>query len=80
MLWTGTLWEDVAYERAPVVYVSDAAHPAAMRAGNNPIFAKVTSADEGALQLAENDAVRVRTAFSQARTLGDGTVVVVVDP
>ncbi|MCO4747745.1 MAG: hypothetical protein KC912_23310 [Proteobacteria bacterium] len=79
-LWTGTLWEDVAYERAPVVYVSDAAHPAAMRAGNNPMFVRAASAEPSVLELADDDAVRVRTAFSEARTLGDGTVVVVVDP
>lgn len=80
ILWSGALWEDVAYERAPAVYVSDAAHPAALRAGNNPLFATVVGTAEGTLQISDEDAVRVRTAFGRSRTLGDGKVVVVVDP
>lgn len=79
-LWNGTLWEDVAYERAPVVYVSDAAHPAAARAGNNPLFVRATAAEAGKLTLSDEDAVKLRTAFSRGRALGDGRVVLVVDP
>ena len=79
VLWMGQLWEDVAFERAPVVYVSDVAHPAVSRAGNNPMFVTAVDAKHVELVLSVEDTVRVRTAFGRSRVLGDGRVVVVID-
>ncbi|TNE89242.1 MAG: hypothetical protein EP330_12450 [Deltaproteobacteria bacterium] len=78
ILWEGSLWEDVAYERAPVVYVSDAAHEAAGRAGNNPLFLTAGDATPGRVMLGDGEVVKLRTALSRSRILGDGRIVVVV--
>lgn len=81
VLWDGTVWEDVAIASAPAVFVSDPAHPASARAGEDPLFLRVDGANGPELTLTPEDSQRFRTSLGgTARILGEGTVVVVVDP
>jgi hypothetical protein len=80
VLYDSVLSSDAAFEQAPVVWVSDPAHPAAVRAGTEPLLLGVDNAYGGDLVLSEAAAGRVARAFDQSRVLGDGTVVVVIDP
>jgi hypothetical protein len=79
VLYDSVLWEDVAFLRAPVVWVSDPAHSEARRAGDTPAFFMATA--RGAdLILSAEDTARFLAEIAPTRMLGDGGVVVVVDP
>ncbi len=80
VLWEGILWDDVALFQDPVVYVPDPAHPASARAGHNPLVLRIARAERADLHLEPDDAIRFRTGMQQARIIGEGTVVVVIDP
>jgi hypothetical protein len=81
VLYEGVLWEDAAVDQAPVIYVSDPAHPAATRAGDEPIFLRAVTAEGADLVLSPEDTQRFRTSsLVGASVLGQGSVVVVVDP
>ncbi len=77
-----TMTELAASQRAPVVYVTDPADPAAAkRAGGQPLFVRAGKVvDETDLALDPTDAARVRDAAALAPFLLLGHVVVVVDP
>lgn len=80
VLYDGTVFKDVAYARAPVVWVSDPAHPDAQRAGRDPAFFVAMGGGPGVVQLSEGDAVRFRGTVAVSRAIGEGNVVIVVDP
>lgn len=80
LLYDSVLWNDSAFSHAPVVWVSDPAHPAAARAGADPMFVVLDRFAWGELALSASDSAQVRDQFVGSRVLGDGTVVVVVDP
>lgn len=80
VLWDGLLWDQVALFQAPVVYVPDPAHPAAARAGDHPLVLRVVEADGSDLEVGREDRIRWRTGLQGARIVGEGTVVVVIDP
>lgn len=80
VLYDGTVFRDVAYARAPVAWVSDPAHPDAQRAGREPAFFVAIAGGVGSIQLGEGDAVRFRGTVSGSRAIGEGSVVIVVDP
>ncbi len=79
-LWSGRVWDDVVLFQTPVVYVPDPAHPASARAGLQPLVVRAVETRGPDLVLAETDRVRFRTALGDARAVGEGTVVVVIDP
>lgn len=78
-IYAGRMWLDAAVERAPVAWVTDAADPVAARAGTNPVLAHVVAA-EGCALTVEADAARLLSVLEGAGKLGEGTLVVVVDP
>lgn len=80
VLYDGWLWEEEAVSRAPVVYVGDPAHPAAARAGQRPLFLRARDARGPDLVLDADETARFRAEAAGARVLGEGTVVVVIDP
>lgn len=80
VLWDGVLWDEIAVFQTPAVWVSDPAHPAAARAGQQPLIVRAVAARGAELELDTSDAVMFRTGLRDARLLGEGTVVVVVDP
>ena len=73
------MWEDDAVNEPPLVWVSDPADPAAARAGAGPLFVRAVGADGTAVVLGAEDAAALRD-FATARPLGEGRVVLVVDP
>lgn len=79
VLHEATLWEEAAVSLAPLIYVSDPAHPAAVRAGQEPLFVRAAEASGVDLVLSDEEAVRFASEMSGARVLGEGTVVVVID-
>ena len=79
-LYEGMVWSDAPPETTAVIYVWDAAHPAAARAGEHPMFSRVTSVQGGEWTLDEASAAAVRASIQNARLLGMGRVVVVIDP
>ncbi len=78
-VYRGELWEEEAVSEAPFVYVSDPAHPAALRAGERPLFVSAVRADGADLVLSVEDAARVRDEVVALGVLGRGRAVVVVD-
>lgn len=80
VLYDGVLDPDRAWERTPVAWVIDPAHPAAARAGDAPVLVRAAQAAEGRLVLSAEDAARVHEGLDGTRTLFEGAVVVVVDP
>lgn len=80
VLYDGLLWEEEAVSKAPVVYVGDPAHPAAARAGETPLFVRAREARGPDLVLDAAETARFREQLQGARVLGEGTVVVVIDP
>lgn len=80
VLYDGTVWKDVAWQRAPVVWVGDPAHPAAAAAGTEPAIFVAVGAALGEVQLSAADAARFKAEVVPTRALGDGAVVIVVDP
>lgn len=79
VLYDSVLWSDVAFTRAPVVWVADPAHPAAGRAGRDPVFVRVASVSGADLIVSDEDAATLARQLDAGRAWGDGTVVVVVD-
>lgn len=80
VVYDSVLWSDEAFTEAPVIWVSDPASERAGRAGDEPLFARVVAVDGPVLTLSAADGARIRAATDGRRTLGSGTVVVVVDP
>ncbi len=80
VLWEAVVWEEHALEEVAVVYVSEASDPAATRAGDKPMVLRCAASQGPDLILDSDQAVRFRTGLSGARILGEGTVVVVLDP
>jgi hypothetical protein len=77
------MWDEDAVNTAPLVWVSDPAHPAAARAGVHPVFVRVASASGTTLVLGGDDLSRLEAILGDVATsrfLGEGKVVVVVDP
>ncbi|MBW2256062.1 MAG: hypothetical protein JRI25_15875 [Deltaproteobacteria bacterium] len=64
---------------APRILHGDEAHPAAARAGEKPLVVRAEHAMETDLVIGDEDFIRFRTGFHDARVLGEGTVVVVLD-
>jgi len=80
VLYAGGLWDEYAVSASPAVYVSDPAHPAARRAGEQPFVVSAESTRGPDLILGDADAKRFRSTMTDAGVLGEGTGVVVVDP
>lgn len=80
VLYDGFLWRERALERAPVVWVSDLAHPESSRAGFDPLFVEAVSARGSDLVIDAADAAVVEASLVDALPLGFGTVVVLVEP
>jgi len=79
VLFAGGVWDDHAVTTSPAVYVTDPAHSGARRAGDKPFVVSAASTKGPDLVLSAADAERFGTSMSNARVLGEGTVVVVVD-
>jgi len=79
-LWDGRLWMGAAVQRSPVVWVNDAAHPAVHRAGSHPLLARAASAKGADLVLDATSAAEVSANLLGTRALGQGHVVVLIDP
>jgi len=75
-LYAGELHQTVAVRTAPFVYVTDPAHPAAVRVGDAPLIVTVTRAAGSELTVSAGDAALLADA---AGFLGSGRVVVVLD-
>jgi hypothetical protein len=73
------MWDDDAVNAAPLVWVTDPADGAAARAGASPLIVRAAGAQDTALVVSGEDATALR-GFAAARPLGQGRVVVVVDP
>lgn len=81
VLWDPQLWEAEALQVLPVAYVPDPAHPVATeRVGTDPLIVVAERARGADLVLTADDTTRFRTGLRGARILGEGRVVVVVDP
>ena len=80
VLHAGGVWDEQAVTVSPVVYVSDPAHSRARRAGDKPFIVVAESASGPDLVLSADDAGRFKEAMVGAAVLGEGTVVIVVDP
>lgn len=78
-IYDGRVWLHAAAEKAPVVWVNDAAHPAAGRAGDNPLLLHAAQAEGCKLTLDAASAGPFQ-GLERAGVLGEGTLVVVVDP
>ena len=72
------LWQDLAYSRAPVVWVPSAATREAQAAGVNPLFLRATSGSLGTVDVDAAGAAALR-ALGDGPVLGDGAFVIVVD-
>lgn len=77
-IYDGRVWLHAAAEQAPVVWVNDAAHPAAARAGTTPLLLHATAADGCKLTVDDASAGPLQ-GLDRAGLLGQGTLVVVVD-
>ncbi|MFK7928587.1 MAG: hypothetical protein AB8H79_10400 [Myxococcota bacterium] len=80
VLWDGRLWKGAAVQRSPMVWVNDAAHPAVHRAGSHPLLARASSAVGADLVLDATSAAEVSANLLGTRALGQGHVVVLIDP
>jgi hypothetical protein len=72
------LWQDLAYSRAPVVWVPSAATREAQAAGPNPLFLRATGGGLGTVDVDAAGAAALR-ALGDGPVLGDGAFVIVVD-
>jgi len=77
-LWDGRLWDSAVLKRSPVVWVADAAHPAAARAGEAPLVVRARSARGADLVLDEAGTAAVRRHLVGSPALGEGRVVILV--
>lgn len=80
VVYPGELWSTQVLRSVPVVYVTDLAHPASARAGDNPLTVTLAegSGADGVL-----DVPSAQTFAEQVRGsvwIGMGTVVILVDP
>lgn len=80
ILWDGQLWADVATRTTPALFVSTPAHPASLRAGEAPLPIIASAAEGASLTLNAQEAARLAEASAGTRLLGDGRVVIVLDP
>ncbi|MCB9676818.1 MAG: hypothetical protein H6737_17005 [Alphaproteobacteria bacterium] len=78
-VYDGRMWLESAVEHAPAVWVTDAADPAADRAGSNPVVSRVKSVDGCVLTVPERAATGL-AELAESRLAGEGRLVVVVDP
>lgn len=78
-LWEGELWDEDAVGQAPVVWVVDPAHPAAVRAGEAPLMIRAASAAGSTLSLDPKGAAAFRALLDEEAVAG-GHVVIVADP
>lgn len=79
-LWDGRLWEGAVLLRSPVVWVADPAHPAAERAGHEPLVVRARTARGSDLVLDEAGTSAVRRHLVGSPALGEGRVVLLIDP
>ena len=75
----GRMWLDAAIERSPAALVSDAAHPAADRAGSNPLAAAIV-AGKGCVLTVEAATEAKLSPLLETQLGGEGRLVIVVDP
>ncbi len=80
VLWDGGLWHDVAVSTAPVFWLSDPAHPAIVRVGQDPLIVRAEESGDGTLVLEYMDAVRFRTALEGSDILRSGAIAIIVGP
>ena len=78
VIWDGHLWEAAVLERSPVVWVNDAAHESAARAGEAPLVVSATSSRGTDLVLDETNAGEVSRHLVGSEVLGRGQVVILV--
>jgi hypothetical protein len=72
------LWQDLAYSRAPVVWVPSAATREAQAAGVKPLFLRAIGGGLGTIEVDAATADKIR-ALAETSVLGDGAFVIVVD-
>ena len=72
------LWQDLAYSRAPVVWVPSAAAREAQVAGANPVFVRAVGGGLGTVDVDADGAAALR-ALVEGTVLGDGAFVIIVD-
>jgi hypothetical protein len=80
LLWGGALWTPEALQTSPAVWVSDAAHPATVRAGDDPLVVRARRARGADLTLDHTGSGAVRAHLLGTQVLGRGRVVILVDP
>ncbi|MBN2799200.1 MAG: hypothetical protein JXX28_08655 [Deltaproteobacteria bacterium] len=80
VIWQASLWEPDALRALPVIYVSSPTAGATAIAGANPLVVEAEWARGGEPALSAADTIRFHTGLEGARVLGEGRVVVVVDP
>ncbi|MCB9680915.1 MAG: hypothetical protein H6733_05535 [Alphaproteobacteria bacterium] len=80
VVFDGTLWKDAAWEHAPVVWVGDPAHPRAGAAGRTPAYFVAAGVVDGAIVLSNDDASRFADGIGHSLAVGEGAVVLVVEP
>ena len=80
VLWDGAMWSDLAVSSTPVFWLTDPAHAAIARVGQDPIVVQAVDAGRGTLTLSDMDAVRFRTALQDSDVLRSGAVAIIVDP
>jgi hypothetical protein len=80
VLYGGTLWEEEAITQVPAVYIPSHEHPAIARAGADPLWVRAERARGYDMQLTPDDSIAFHTALREARLLGQGKLVVIVDP
>lgn len=79
VLYAGALWTEKSVSTSPAVWVTDAATPQAARAGDTPLLVRA-AAGWGSDIVVPADQVAAVEAIAVAGVLGEGTLVVVVDP
>ncbi len=81
VLHDGLVWKDSATNAIPVIYVPDPAHPAAaFRAGKVPLIVSAMEVRGADVVLTRESSIEYRTGLKGSRAVGQGTVVIVVDP
>lgn len=80
VLWDGSLTRSASTKVSPVVYVPDPSHPAAARAGDQPMMVRAGSATGADVHLDDDSTARFRAGLRNGDLVRSGTVVVVVDP
>jgi hypothetical protein len=78
-LWSGQLWDADAVSTTPCVWIGDEGHGAFARAGDRPLRIRALDGSDGVLAVDAEAASAIRSLHNTA-ALGQGRVVVVVDP